>query len=505
MPESGPKTPDINQEKFVEPIGPITEIDVSHRRSLLSKASGYLALGLATLTANSAPAVAQESSVSAGAPAAASEILAGKVCVWNYLGGDPAAPCESVPVPPVCDPERVTELRHQLNQNYLYVSPNRQIAPVIVRNRARMSSTSEYKTKMRLGLADNGIRDNNRGQRMAQLWLSEQAGLKDIRMVIYPDLWKRFKQVYLQGIDAARACGKSVYVTLALARREWTGRRAYKYFRSVAKKMKGKVSEFGIGNEPNLEDPDDPQNSWLLPIGNRTLPESYRIIYRNAYRAINEVDPRNKAFIFESSSHAWPIKFMNSTLKCSTDNAAKNTPCPPLKADEVAIHTYMDIDSNDVGVGGDDLPRFGKTVNWRSKLIGLDKLPTVVKAVRRFCEQGRLVLAGAKKGCPPIGITEMAYEHRYVNGFELTDEAMSKLTAAGFAEACRNNMTRYYHYQLQTTPLDVKMRGDKWDSAIVNDTSLNLNPKKVQSVPSMTYFTFEAFAKSAIGKRCLQR
>lgn len=504
MAERGPEFPHTNIEMpFHEPTGSTVEIEQTQRRSLVAKVSGCIAVGLTSLAVM--PAAAQEQSPLSSLGEAATEIQAGLECPWNYLGGDPATECESVKVPAGCDPANVTELRHQLKNNYLYVSPNRQMAPVIVRNRARTSSISEIKGGMRLGVADNGLRDNNRGQQLAQLWLSEQAGLEDVRMVIYADMWRQFKSTYEAGIDAARACGKKVYVTVALARKEWTGKRAYKFFKRFASSLKGKVSEYGVGNEPNLEDPDDPQNSWLQPIGNHTLPESYRLIYRNAYKAINEVDPRNKVSIFEISSHAWPAKFMNDTLKCITQPDRKPVKsCPPLKSDEVAVHTYMDITSKEVGKSGNRLPKFGKTINWRAKSIGLDKLPTLTKAVQRFCEQGRLVMSGLKKGCPPVAITEMAYEHRYKDGSELTDEAMSKLNVAGLAEACRNRVTRYYHYQLQTTPLDVKMRGDKWDSAIINDTSLNLNPRKVQSIPSMTYYTFEAFAKSAIGQRCLK-
>lgn len=508
MAETGPEFPHTNIEIPSQgPSGSTAEIEQTQHRSLVAKVSGCIAVGLASLTAATAPAVAQEQAPLSDTGQVAAELQAGLACPWNYLGGDPAASCEKAEVPAACDPVYAPALQSQLRHNYLYVSPHRQMARTIVQNRARTSSTSEIEPRLSLGVADNGIRDNNRGQRQAQLWLSEQAGLDDLRVVIYPDMWDRFKHIYTEGIDAARACGKKVYATFPLARVNWTGERAYKFFKRAARALKGRVNEIGVGNEPNLSAPGHPEKSWLMPIGNHTLAETYRIIFTNAARGIREANPKSKVYIFETSSHAWPLRFMNQTLKC-TSRVVKN--CPPLRADGVAIHTYMDVTSRDVGKKGNKLPQFGKTVNWRSKSIGLDKLPTMIKGIQKFCKQGRLLMPRSKQ-CPPLAITEMAYEHRYKDGSELTDEAMSKLNVAGLTEVCRNNatkknaITKYYHYHLQTTPLEVKMRGDKWDSAIVNDTSLNLNPSKVQSVPSMTYYTFEAFANSAIGKRCLSK
>lgn len=110
------------------------------------------------------------------------------------------------------------------------------------------------------------------------------------------------------------------------------GRTTARYFGEFAQQaaahFRGRVSRFGIWNEPNFI-------SWLAPA--RSAPANYRNLYRAAYAGIKRADPADAVLIGETSPYAEPrraiapLAFMRGVL-C-------NGHCP-LVADGYAHHPY---------------------------------------------------------------------------------------------------------------------------------------------------------------------
>lgn len=397
MPESEPKTQDINMEQFVEPIGPVTEIDVSHRRSLLSKLSGYIALGLATLTASATPAIAKEK----GIPVPVSVV---EECPERL----PEAPMSAAPI---CSPVNISkkcatpDAVDQLTDHFQFRTQSVRRAWSIVRATAENGNSShaqEYKASIGFSADRDTIYKDTGIPNATQLAGRALLGAEWQRFVVYPYRFrdKHFRrQGYDLAIDRALSCGYKVMLTLAMNKNEeeqnrpWRPTDARRYFRDVAEYYDKRVSSYVILNEPNYP-------GWLKPIKGKSLAETAATLQHIGYRAIKRVNSETEVGAVDLSGLHNSMTFLKKMATWFKRNNKE------FKADFIGYHPYQWFKK-----WNNQLPTLRNTNTTEySKVIAIDAMHIVKRVVHRLYGEGLLKTAEGDE--PPIAITEFAAASR---------------------------------------------------------------------------------------------
>jgi hypothetical protein len=209
-------------------------------------------------------------------------------------------------------------------------------------------------------------------------------------------------------VDAARAEGFHVHLSLippAPASATADGevgvlrpdpRRFGRFARAAAEHFAGRVRRWSIWNEPNLV-------NWLRPVSE--MPELYRRLYDEAYRAIRDVDPEASVLIGETAPYVRPGKGLPPLAFLR--RLARGG---PLRAGGYAHHPYSFLEPPERPYPGRDNVSMGS----------LDRL---IRALDRMAEEGSL--ADERGRALDLYLTEFGY-------FQSTERALGARRRADY-------------------------------------------------------------------------
>lgn len=286
------------------------------------------------------------------------------------------------------------------------------------------------KEPLRIAVADDGMMRDD-AQRPVMLEAAKKLGASEVRMIVShqqtmtEDGWGLIDRM----VNDARAAGMKVHLTLAttsearatltpgtLTSSNITPAKAAAWMGGVAKRLGGRVSSFGVLNEPN--------HSRFA--GN---PEGYGALYRAADKAIRKADPRAQVMFGEMAPYTLGEQRSAGTW-------LRRAVSKGVRTDGLAIHPYQasltdktlqDPLSADPGKGDPgwfsfsqmpqvmdlvrDLARTGKLRTRRGERVPIDGTEFGVKA--DAADRGRM-LSRSVRAAEKYGMRRITFYHLVV-------------------------------------------------------------------------------------------
>lgn len=197
---------------------------------------------------------------------------------------------------------------------------------------------------------EGGITLNDNGRREELLNQSKQLGATCLRINIFQrprkgsDKWTNYDQT----IASAKARGMKVQLTITDYDHKYEPKKFANHVKQTVVRYRKDVDRYSVYNEPNMR-------LWLQPAKSKTVAQTYRTMYKSAYKTIKKNDPGAEVLIGELAPHK-AFKFLKDVM-CYSERARPK--CKPLKADGLAIHPYQyfsppnkpHTDSTALGIG----------------------------------------------------------------------------------------------------------------------------------------------------------
>lgn len=297
---------------------------------------------------------------------------------------------------------------------------------------------------LRLAVADDAMMRDD-AQRGTMLLAAKNLGATEVRVIVThqqsatPEGWALVERM----VDDARAAGMRVHMTLAttsetragetpgtLTSKTITPKSAAAWMGSVAGRLRGRVSSYGVLNEPN--------HSRFA-----SNPEAYGALYRAADAALRRADPQAQVMFGEMAPY---------TLGSNASNAAwlKRAVAKGIRTDGLAIHPYQ-ASVRDQGVPD---PLKAEKATLDPAWFAFSQMPSVLGLLRRLAANGKLRTRAGER--VPVDGTEFGV------GAEQSDRARVLSRAVQAAEKYGMRRLTLYHLVVQD-----ETQAAQWDTSLL--------------------------------------